>query len=29
LAVEILAAGIDADRIEAVEQEETHLIDHV
>lgn len=29
LAVEILAAGIDADRIEAVEREETHLIDHV
>ena len=29
LAGEILAAGIDADRIEAVEREETHLIDHV
>ncbi|RPJ52030.1 MAG: hypothetical protein EHJ95_04580 [Methanobacteriota archaeon] len=29
LAVEILAAGIDADRIEAVEREETHLIDQV
>jgi hypothetical protein len=28
LAGEILAAGIDADRIEAVEREETHLIDH-
>jgi hypothetical protein len=29
LAGEILAAGIDADRIEAVEREETHIIDHV
>jgi hypothetical protein len=29
LAGEILDAGIDADRIEAVEREETHLIDHV
>ena len=29
LAGEILAAGIDANRIEAVEREETHLIDHI
>jgi hypothetical protein len=29
LAGEILAAGIDADCIEAVEREETHLIDYV
>ena len=29
LADEILSAGIDADRIEAIEREETHLIDHI
>ena len=29
LADEILSAGIDADRIEAIEWEETHLIDHI
>jgi P-loop Domain of unknown function (DUF2791) len=27
-AAEILAAGIDADRVEEVEREETHLLDH-
>jgi hypothetical protein len=28
LAVEILAAGIDADRIEEIERQEAHLLDH-
>jgi hypothetical protein len=29
LAGKIISAGIDADHIEAIEREETHLIDHI